>query len=78
MSIRVSVLLRLWLVPRTQSYRQQSVNFTRQQSVNFTDFIPDEKHDSIQSLIAKINKKMEHRQLKGSLSFDFVGRCETK
>jgi len=48
---------RLWLVPRTLSHRQQPINFT--------DFVPDGKHDSIQSLVAKINKKIEHRQLKG-------------
>ena len=49
---------RLWLVPRTQSHRQQPINFT--------DFVPDSRHDSIQSLVAKLNKKIEHRQLKGN------------
>jgi len=48
---------RLWLVPRTQSHRQQPITFT--------DFVPDDKHDNIQSLVAKINKKIEHKQLKG-------------
>jgi len=57
---------RLWLVPRTQAHRQQPINLT--------DFIPDSKHDSIQSLVEKINKKIEHKQLKGSL---FVNHRES-
>ena len=57
---RVRARCRLWLVPRTHSHRQQPINFT--------DFVPDGKHDSIQSLVAKINKKIEHRQLKGRFS----------
>jgi len=68
--VRAVSVCRLWLVPRTQSHRQPPINFT--------DFIPDGKRDNIQSLVAKINKKIEHKQLKGRFSRDFLDRRELK